>query len=87
MQPKSGGPEWLGLSPVIWLLLGGGLLLYGFTAWENRRIVHGAGPEITTVLMLLAALRASLGALALITVLALFFTRGIPPEPPANWAG
>ena len=30
VQPKPGAPEWFGLSPVIWLLLGGGAVLLGF---------------------------------------------------------
>ena len=38
VQPKDGAPEWLGLSPVIWLMLGGGALLVLFAAWENRRL-------------------------------------------------
>jgi MFS family permease len=34
VQPKSSGEVWLGLSPVIWLLLGGGVLLRLFFSWE-----------------------------------------------------
>ncbi len=41
VQPKPGAPEWLGLSPVIWLMLAGGVVLGLFVAWENRRIAHG----------------------------------------------
>jgi MFS family permease len=37
VQPKSGAPTWLGMSPVIWLLLGGAGLLALFLAWEGRR--------------------------------------------------
>ena len=29
IQPKPGAPEWLGLSPAIWLMLGGGSRRYG----------------------------------------------------------
>ncbi len=37
VNPKPGGPDWLGLSPVIWLLLAGVLVLLGFVAWERRQ--------------------------------------------------
>ncbi len=43
VQAKPGAPEWLGLSPVIWLMLGGGALLLLFVAWENRRLERGEG--------------------------------------------
>ena len=32
VQPKPGAPEWLGLSPAIWLVLGGGVVLWLFFA-------------------------------------------------------
>jgi MFS family permease len=41
VQPKPEAPEWLGLSPVIWLILGGGVVLGAFLAWENRRLDRG----------------------------------------------
>ena len=41
VQPKPGAPEWLSLSPVIWLILGGGVVLWLFMAWETRRIAAG----------------------------------------------
>jgi hypothetical protein len=41
VQSKPEAPEWLGLSPVIWLILGGGGVLSAFLAWENRRIARG----------------------------------------------
>ena len=43
VQPKPGAPEWLGLSPVIWLILAGGVSLALFITWENRRISRGQG--------------------------------------------
>ena len=39
--PKPGAPEWLGLSPVIWLILAGGCVLAGFLGWERRRLGRG----------------------------------------------
>ncbi|MEQ6903252.1 MFS transporter [Nocardioides sp. YIM 152588] len=38
---KPEAPTWIGLSPVIWLVLGGGLVLGGFLSWERRRIAGG----------------------------------------------
>jgi len=43
VQPKPDAPEWLGLSPVIWLVLAGGVALALFLRWENRRIDRGQG--------------------------------------------
>jgi MFS family permease len=41
VNPKPGAPSWAGMSPVIWLLLGGGLVLWLFLAWERRRQEDG----------------------------------------------
>ena len=41
VRPKPGSPEWLGLSPVIWLVLAGGVVVGLFAMWENRRIARG----------------------------------------------
>ena len=41
VQPKAGAPEWLGLSPVIWLMLAGGAVLWIFMSWENHRLERG----------------------------------------------
>jgi MFS family permease len=40
VQPKPGAPEWLGLSPAIWLMLGGGLVIWGFLAWESHQLTQ-----------------------------------------------
>ncbi|TIC87586.1 MFS transporter [Nocardioides sp. GY 10113] len=40
--PKPGAPAWLGLSPAIWLVLGGGLVLFAFLSWERHRVERGA---------------------------------------------
>jgi MFS family permease len=40
VQPKPDAPQWLGMSPVVWLLLGGGVVLALFVLWENRRLQH-----------------------------------------------
>ena len=38
VQPKEGAPQWLGLSPVIWLVLSGGIVLRVFMWWELHRL-------------------------------------------------
>ena len=42
IQPKPEAPSWLGLSPSIWLMLGGGVVLWLFIVWENHRVTSGA---------------------------------------------
>ncbi len=44
IQPKPDGPSLLGLSPVIWMIVGAGVVLRVFLAWESRRIAHGQAP-------------------------------------------
>ena len=41
--PKPDAPQWIGLSPVIWLILGGMVVLALFLRWETRRIARGEG--------------------------------------------
>ena len=41
VNPKPGSPQWLGLSPVTWLVIAGGVVLYLFLAWERRRLRGG----------------------------------------------
>jgi MFS family permease len=44
IEPKPDGPAWFGLSPVIWLVLAGGLVLRAFMAWETRVRERGGEP-------------------------------------------
>jgi MFS family permease len=41
VQPKQGAPQWLGLSPVIWLVLAGGIVLRIFMWWEIHQRARG----------------------------------------------
>jgi len=49
--PKPGAPEWLALSPVIWLILAGGCVLVGFLGWERRRLDHGEAALIDPAML------------------------------------
>ncbi|HEY7422122.1 MAG TPA: MFS transporter [Gaiellaceae bacterium] len=46
IQPRSGGPSWAGLSPVIWLILGGLFVLWVFFRWEDRVAARGGEPLV-----------------------------------------
>ncbi|HEY7761412.1 MAG TPA: MFS transporter [Actinomycetota bacterium] len=48
--PKPGGPSWIGLSPVVWLILGGGLVLWLFVLWERRVEARGGEPLVSLAL-------------------------------------
>jgi MFS family permease len=41
VNPKPGAPSWAGLSPVVWLVLAGVIVIWAFLAWENRRLAAG----------------------------------------------
>jgi MFS family permease len=62
VQPKPSAPEWLGLSPAIWLTLGGGVVLWLFLGWENRRIADGAEPLVDPAILRNPTLRGGLTA-------------------------
>jgi MFS family permease len=44
--PKAGGPDVLGLSPTIALIVAGGLVLWLFGVWENRVVRRGGEPLV-----------------------------------------
>ncbi|HET8980882.1 MAG TPA: MFS transporter [Solirubrobacteraceae bacterium] len=46
IRAKPDAPQWLGLSPVIWLVFAGGVVLGLFVWWESRRIRRGEGALI-----------------------------------------
>ena len=46
VNPKPGAPSALGLSPVVWLIVGGLLVIWLFLSWERRLEVRGAEPLI-----------------------------------------
>ncbi|MFD7078813.1 MFS transporter [Streptomyces sp. NPDC059918] len=44
--PKSGAASWCGLSPVVWLMLAGVLLVWLFFRWEARLVARGTEPLV-----------------------------------------
>ena len=62
IQPKPGAPAWLGLSPVIWLILSGGVVLRVFLWWENHRLAHGHGALVDPAMLRNPTLRGGLTA-------------------------
>ncbi len=62
VQPKQGAPSWLGLSPSIWLILAGGVVLVGFLRWELHRVDTGQEPLVNPAMLRNPVLRAGLTA-------------------------
>ncbi|MGZ4179596.1 MAG: MFS transporter [Solirubrobacteraceae bacterium] len=60
VEPKPDAPTWLGLSPAIWLLLGGGVVLLLFFAWESRQLRRGADPLVDPSILRNRTLRSGL---------------------------
>jgi MFS family permease len=60
VRPKPEGPEWLGLSPTIWLILAGGLVIWLFAVWENRVIARGGDPLVDPGILRTRVLRGGL---------------------------
>ncbi|MGZ4247118.1 MAG: MFS transporter [Solirubrobacteraceae bacterium] len=60
IEPKPDAPTWLGLSPAIWLLLGGGVVLLLFFAWESHQLRRGADPLVDPSILLNPTLRSGL---------------------------
>jgi MFS family permease len=46
IQPKEGGPSWAGLSPSIWLMLAGLLVIWTFFRWEAHVVARGGEPLV-----------------------------------------
>ena len=51
ITPKPGGTSWLNLSPTVWLVLGGLLMLWLFLAWQTRRVERGQEPLIRPAML------------------------------------
>jgi MFS family permease len=51
IQPKPGGPSWAGLSPSVWLVLAGVLVLWLFFRWGARVEARGGEPLVRSDLL------------------------------------
>jgi MFS family permease len=60
VQPKAGAPQWLGLSPVIWLILSGGVVLRVFMWWEIHRLARGQAALVNPAVLRNRTLRGGL---------------------------
>nr|WP_238342493.1 MFS transporter [Actinopolymorpha rutila] len=59
---KPGAPQWLGLSPAVWLIFAGCGVLAGFLAWERRRRDRGGAVLIDPAILRHRHLRGGLGS-------------------------
>ena len=62
VQPKPEAPTWLGLSPVIWLILAGGAVLLVFLDWEKHRRDTGRAALLDPAILKVKLLRSGLTA-------------------------
>jgi EmrB/QacA subfamily drug resistance transporter len=81
VQPKvpegsDATPSWLGLSPVVWLLAGGLLVLWLFIEWERHRQEAGRAPLVDPALFANRRLTTGLWLLLLqyLVMMGVFFT-------------
>lgn len=50
-RPKPDAPSWLGVSPVVWLMLAGLFLIWFFLRWEARLVGRGREPLVNPALL------------------------------------
>jgi MFS family permease len=60
VRPTADEPSWLGLSPVIWLILGGGVVLHLFSRWELHVASRGGEPLVEPGMLQIPRLRGGL---------------------------
>ncbi len=69
--PKANAPQWAGLSPTIWLILGGGAVIWLFLRWESRVLARGGQPLVDPAILRVGQLR-----VGLTTFFAQYFVQG-----------
>jgi MFS family permease len=62
VRPRSSAPSWIGLSPSLWLILGGGFVLWLFLGWQHRVLARGGEPLVDPSIFANPVLRAGLTA-------------------------
>jgi Na+/melibiose symporter-like transporter len=62
VQPKPDAPTWIGLSPVVWLVLAGGIVLRLFAWWETHRLSRGGSVLVDPAMLKNRVLRSGLVA-------------------------
>jgi MFS family permease len=60
VNAKPDAPEWIGLSPVIWLIFAGASVLWLFLAWESRLVSRGREALVDPAILRVSVLRAGL---------------------------
>jgi hypothetical protein len=95
VQPKPGGPSWLGVSPTLWLIVVGLLIVRVFFAWEDHVAEAGGEALVRTSMLRNARLVGGLTmfffqyliqagmffVIPLFLSVALGLTAAVPPEP------
>jgi EmrB/QacA subfamily drug resistance transporter len=51
IQPRPDGPEWFGLSPTVWLVLGGLFVIWVFFRWQARVESRGGEPLVRPAML------------------------------------
>ncbi|HEY7179208.1 MAG TPA: MFS transporter [Gaiella sp.] len=51
IEPKAGGPAWAGLSPTLWLVIGGLLVIWLFFRWQARLESRGDEPLVRPAML------------------------------------
>ncbi len=60
VRAKPEAPEWIGLSPVIWMMLAGAAVLALFLWWENRLVERDGEPLVNPAILRVSVLRGGL---------------------------
>jgi MFS family permease len=60
VKAKPDAPEWIGLSPVVWLMLGGAAVIALFLWWENRLVERKGEPLVDPAILRVSVLKAGL---------------------------